>query len=51
MGAKRSFEKRPNNFKTIPENDIRGKMLRPKFNRKICREHLPKFKLGSLSKL
>ena len=23
MGAKNSFEKRPNNFKTIPKNDIK----------------------------
>ena len=50
MGIKSSFEKRPNNFKTIPKGDIKGKMLRFKFNRKVCRERLPKFKLGSLGK-
>ena len=50
MGAKSSFEKRPNSFKTIPKNDIKGKMLRFKFNRKVCRKRLPKFKLGSLGK-
>ena len=50
MGAKNSFEKRPNNFKTIPKNEIKGKMLRFKFNKKNCRERLPKFKFGSLGK-
>ena len=49
MGTKNSFEKRPNNFKTIPKNDIRGKMLRFKFN-KVCRERLLKLKFGSLNK-
>ena len=38
-----SFDKRPNNFQTIPKNDIKGKMLRPQFKeRKFAAERLPK---------
>ena len=50
MGTKNSFEKRPNIFKTIPKSDIKGKMLPFKFNNKVCRERLPKFKFSNLGK-
>ena len=38
---------RPEKFR---ENEIRGEMLRFKFNKKICRERLPKFEFGNLGK-
>ena len=50
MGTKSSLEKRSNSFKPIPENDIKGKMLRFKFYKIFCRERLLKLKLGSLGK-
>ena len=51
VGTKNSFDKRPNNFQTIPKSDIKGKMLRPQFKQgKFAAEHLLKFEFGNLGK-
>ena len=50
LGIKSPFDKRSNSLQTIPKSDIKGRMLRFRFDRKVCRERLPKFKFGSLGK-
>ena len=51
VGTENSFDKRSNNFQTIPKSDIKGKMLRPQFKqRRFAAERLLKFKFGNLGK-